>query len=835
MRARTLPWLALLLICLPLLVSVPGCGGCRSGSETAEEAEERKKKEEEEKKRKEEELKKEPYELGPLATLPLVPSGASDRDKQTMGFWYKPGHWTSTTMPGKANKEDFVGELEEHVLDGQSAPMHLEALPFDLATTREISMPKGQPKTFESLLYFPVAGQRALADCRGKSRQGGRQMFQISSSAPNRMPSYQYHFVVISDVPERYNYLEKLDSVRPPWKEMSYSGERYYLISLVQPQTGRRTLLPSYALLWTSTAYVLWDDADPTGLSDEQQTALVDWLHWGGQLILSGPKTLETLQTSFLKDYLPAVVPTDAPASRKLTKADFAEVNRRWTLRVHGAPGRPLSPVQAWESSQVKKHPEARFVPGTGDLLVERRIGRGRVVASLFRLVGSELTGWKGFDGFFNACLLDRPPRKYSQDRESSLQLRWTDPNVHRLDAAVACGLRYFTRDTGLNLEQYGVDALSQDQEDVPGIGGGLAEIRAAPGVAAWNDYSSAAKAARESLANSARIEIPSRTFVVWVVAAYLLVLVPANWAVFRAIGRVEWAWAAAPAIAVLCTVVVIRLAQLDIGFARSVTEIGVLELQGDYSRGHMTRYTALYTSLSTGYDLRIDDPGGQVQPFRTKTPEEFRLQLGEGYKTLAYRHGSEVTLPDFRVQSNSTQFLHSEHMVAMEGPVALKESLENETGELVNRSGFVLHDAGIVRRTESGRLETAWLGNLDPGAQVPVRFDWEPGDATGGKLWDQRREQSPVTAANPPPGELNLRRLLEIAQDPAGLRPGGARLIAWTDAAVPGLTIDPAAPQARRATLVVAHLRYGLGRDPQPDANCRAEIETEPTEQLPP
>jgi len=35
-----------------------------------------------------------------------------------------------------------------------------------------------------------------------------------------------------------------------------------------------------------------------------------------------------------------------------------------------------------------------------------------------------------------------------------------------------------------------------------------------------------------------------------------------------------------------------------------------------------------------------------------------------------------------------------------------------------------------------------------------------------------------------------------------------------------PGLDVRPAAPQARFATLVVAHLKYPFGKDPQPDAN---------------
>ena len=130
--------------------------------------------------------------------------------------------------------------------------------------------------------------------------------------------------------------------------------------------------------------------------------------------------------------------------------------------------------------------------------------------------------------------------------------------------------------------------------------------------------FQSGGRAARKALQSAARIEIPNRSFVMWVVVVYLLVLVPANWALFRSLKRVEWAWVAAPLIAVVCTGTVIRMAQLDIGFVRSQTELAVVEMQGDYARGHVTRYNALYTSLATSYGFQCDDPGAVVLPFPT-------------------------------------------------------------------------------------------------------------------------------------------------------------------------------------------------------------------------
>ena len=109
--------------------------------------------------------------------------------------------------------------------------------------------------------------------------------------------------------------------------------------------------------------------------------------------------------------------------------------------------------MKPWPGAELKKDPQAEYLPYTGDLLVERQVGRGRIVASAFRLTGPELTGWPGFDCLFNACLLRRPARVYPKEIDSKDQwLHWADPeqNRRRLDAAKMTSVRYFARDAGV-------------------------------------------------------------------------------------------------------------------------------------------------------------------------------------------------------------------------------------------------------------------------------------------------------------------------------------------------------------------------------------------------
>jgi hypothetical protein len=622
------------------------------------------------------------------------------------------------------------------------------------------------------------------------------------------MPSYQYRFVVLARWPERYKFLGALASVSPPVTlEDRVRQEPYYRLALFP--ADKRPPLPAQALCWTSIACLLWDDAPPESLDTDQQRALLDWLHWGGQLIISGPETLDGLEHSFLAPYLPAT----GAVARPLTAADFSALHAYWTPSARQRPSPPPPFVQPWPGLRLEKHPQARFIPGCGQLLAERRVGRGRVVLSAFHLNGRELVEWAGFDSFFNAALLRRPPRRYRvHDNNLDLRLDWADQRRLRGDPRLVCGLRYFARDTGREFAQLAADVQYGTADDGRTPDG--------TGVAAWNDFNAVAAAARESLRNAARIEIPDRDFVVWVIAGYLVVLVPLNWLLFRLLGRVEWAWAAAPVIAVACSLVVIRLAQLDIGFVRSHTEIDVLELHGGYPRAHLTRYTALYSSLSTRYSVRQEhDPGGLVQPFPSvAAPSQFRLLPGEELSELTLRRDQELELRGFHVSSNATGLLHSEQMIDLGGALTLAE---NPAGgwQIANRSRLTLGPVRAVRRSADGSREVAVLATLEPGAVVPVEFH-EVAPPPAGK------SPAAPAGAGVAQGELSVQRILDLAEDLAGLEPGDARLVACCGQPVAGQVVEPVAAQVRFGTVVVAHLTRGFGADPQPDLNLREDVE---------
>jgi hypothetical protein len=815
---RAAAWMLAISALFPVLLALPGCSGCSKDPATLQKELE---KAEAERKKKEAEKPKPDFETRGLGTQP------STRQALTNGC--KPGHWTSAALwDAKANNFDFLGDMDIRVEDGQSHPLQLFATPYELTTARQVSLSKGQAKNFDSVLFVPQNALKAHADCKLNARGGGRTAIPASLLL-FRMPSYQYHLVVLARIPEQYLYIDPVRgsffSIRPYVKQdLDNNFAPYYKVSFVSGE--KRPALPAHAMLWTSIAVILWDDAAPTAFDVEQQQALLDWLHYGGQIIMSGPDTLDTLKGSFLEPYLPAV----ASGAREISAADLAEINA-----FSGKSIRKLSPVKPWTGVKLEIHPQAACVPNSGELLVERRVGRGRIVVSAFRLTGRDFTTWPGVDEFFNAYLLRHAPRKFIEtDEADQIQAVWKQGKAKDWDAAEISRLRYFTRDEGIQFHDYAPDyPKSRPQPDYssgypvmppdsPPDLGDLANLTtpSGPGVAAWNDFSPAARLARDALGEAARIEVPKRAFVVVVLVVYLAFLVPFNWCLFRAIGRVEWAWAAAPVIAIACTAAVIKMAQLDIGFIRSRNEIAVLEIQPDYSRAHLARYNALYTSLATPYDFTFGDAGAAALPFPTvKEPRDFALVAGQERRSLRYVQGEQAELQGVPVSSNSTSLMHSEEVFDLGGKLSLTQ---NPLGglQLDNQTKIKLQGVGLIKKEPSGNLQTAWFRILEPGKARAVDWVRRSGTTAGGRLWAEFREDAPLTSTNTKFGDLNIRKLLDFAENCDNLRTGEVKMVAWTEDDLPGLTISPTSAQSRRATLVLAHLAYAPEPPPQPDEN---------------
>ena len=124
-------------------------------------------------------------------------------------------------------------------------------------------------------------------------------------------------------------------------------------------------------------------------------------------------------------------------------------------------------------------------------------------------------------------------------------------------------------------------------------------------GVADWRDTSRFPTLCRELLEEASGITIPSSDFVLKVILAYLIAVVPLNWLICRfVLNRREWAWVVVPLVALGFAIAVQRVASYDVGFDSASDEIDVLEIQGEYHRAHLSRFASLYTNGRGNYNI---------------------------------------------------------------------------------------------------------------------------------------------------------------------------------------------------------------------------------------
>jgi hypothetical protein len=348
-------------------------------------------------------------------------------------------------------------------------------------------------------------------------------------------------------------------------------------------------------------------------------------------------------------------------------------------------------------------------------------------------------------------------------------------------------------------------------------------------GGSAWSDYSGLAYQAAATLRSAAGIDLPSRKTIVLLLAGYLICLVPLNWLVFRLMGRLEFAWMATPVLAVLAVGVVMRVARLDIGFARRTTEVSLLEIHGDYQRAHLTQYMALYSSLSTNYSLDFPENDSAALPLGNLARVQRRAVAETRTLRTNYGRSRGVTLEPLTVYSNSTEMVHAEQIVELGGGLVLGETADRSPA-LKNETGLDLKGVLIMRRSTGERVTVAFVGELPTGSSARLEFQSLEGSSFR-TFWDS----SPVTAlsyvpaALPDKGQdtkfssndsLSVGGMLHEAVRKTPLMPGQTRLFGYTDDRIGGLEVQPAEDQFDGRCIVIAHLTPQALGDIRPDKN---------------
>lgn len=860
----------LLILCLCLgIVTTTGCGGCRSDEDGVAE---KKKKDKEKKKEK----PRPDYESPGTA---ILPGNFPDLETPTIEEFQemtneeraqlearnflrrnrtKVGHWVATSTPVRANHFNVQGRLDvANVISAR--PAEIPGTRFTFATARPFALTKGQWKYLQSSAWLVPRSKASQASVQLDllPAAGGAPLFGPPMCINRLMKGFQYHMVLLTNREQKMKYLNLTDSVAvKDTRAFSDVVSEFYFIVSNEPDNP--IPLPSNALQWTTIAYVVWDDLDPDSLDIDQQQALLDWLHFGGQLILSGPDCLSKLENSFLAQYLPA----QSAERTEIEKNQFEALNENWSVpnaknssdkrHLTITEGNPLVGIE------LLPHVDARFVDGTGELVVERALGRGRIVATAFSLAEPRVKSWPSFQTFFSGALLRRPRRQFGRKQDERLSFRWVDDTTSIFDSLVGSTLRFTSRDLGVadrGTTTAGQDEVGNAQKGLDGGGfdpfdsddmvelspvkgkpgqdlentrffGGFKENRNS-GVAGWSDHSTIANAARSTLKNAAGIKPPSAGLVLKMLGVYLLVLVPVNWLLFRLIGKVEWAWFAIPFIAIAGALAVVRVAALDIGFARSNSQIGLLELQPEYRRGHLTQYSALYTSLSTKYDVELDNASGIALPFPSGGAKKEKTT-----QHVTLHQSIENRLENFLIQSNSTRMMHAECLFDAGGSFELASQAADSAQEhaldfsqpitITNGTQLALISSAVVGRDESGNYHMSWLGDWEGQRQKTVQLSACRREEIL-KSWESPSPADDAEVIGPEPADaanISASKFLEAVVKHLRLGKGELRLLGYCNDRVGNNHFIPESTQTRQQTLVLAHLKPAILPPARRDVN---------------
>ncbi len=655
----------------------------------------------------------------------------------------------------------------------------------------------------------------------------------------------EFLLTVVSPKPQEYAFLSATDLVM--WRGSDLMVEerlRCYRVVLCASKDGK-TELPSSLITMTMMSVLLWDDLSPDDLSEDQKTAIIDWLHWGGQIVISGPGSWSRLQNSFLTPYLP-VRGGDAI---ELGTEDLAPLNHWVVPDKSGQAAEPLNIIgNKMPGLKLTLSEQGSWLPNAEELVAERAVGRGRVVVTGFPLREQRLYRWKYFPSFFSTGILRRPARAIEFSREdNSVVQQWASPyKGEERNPLFNSNLRIASRDIPLQsnsdeAEQFAkltqVDRINRrntlnppasvspfeppasiPQTIEPRKKHALESLQWDENGAAWSDTSGFAFRAISTLRQAAGIVLPSRMTIMTLIGSYLLVLVPLNYIFFRLIGRLELAWVVAPILALAGVLIVTRVARLDIGFARRTTEIGLLELQGEYSRAHLTNYAAMYTSLSTNYALECPERGSVILPLGNVTQGSRRSGAGNRMVQAKYGNSAGMRLEPVTVRSNSTEMLHAEQMVSLPGGLlyGIPDGAAPETAAIKNTTGLVLKGCCLVRRDASGQIQIAWIGDMVDANSRTATF--VNADVDG--VWqhwnrdiitqhpDNRPEDSDKPAGDSKANELLMGDLLRELINSVPLVAGQVRLLGYTDDRPGKMELEPGDGRLDTRTVVMAHLR---------------------------
>ena len=253
----------------------------------------------------------------------------------------KANHWSTLSLEVRSNYNDYTGSR-------QTAPVLLLGLPQEIVYSRDARLAKAQQSRISMQAMLPKVPKELTLEL--VQSEGIRP--DVFWPAPLRVlePHQMLLVVLTKETTDAYAPWNRLQALYPHFLDrqdvQAVDRMRYY--RLVLPIEPEKPPLSAHPLTWTTISHVVWDGMPPDTLNPGQQEALVDWLHWGGQLTLVGGPgpSFSLLKDSFLTPFLPAEATgrcSHAPTSRRWPPPTRRRRPRRSATRMKRC-NRPICP-----------------------------------------------------------------------------------------------------------------------------------------------------------------------------------------------------------------------------------------------------------------------------------------------------------------------------------------------------------------------------------------------------------------------------------------------------------------------------------------------------------